>query len=251
MTPRTDPAARRPQPKWPRPHFTDDAIKGYRWVYLWHWPIRTMHWIAALSLFVLVVTGLYIGRPYFMTGTGDADAYIMGWMRFIHFSAAGTLVATAIIRVYWLLAGNKFEKWTALLPWRPREWANLVKQVKFYLMIHPEKAPHYLGHNPLQQLSYTGLYAVALFQVVTGFAMYGLANPGGVFDVAFGWVGPVLGGWPMLRFLHHVATWVFVIFIPVHVYLAMRADLLERTGTVSSIVSGGRFVRSDLTYEDD
>ena len=251
MTAPTNSTPAKPPGRWPRPHFTDAAERGYRWVYLWHWPIRGMHWIAALCLVTLAVTGLYIGRPYFMTGTGDANPFVMGWMRFVHFSAAGLLVATAIIRLYWLVAGNKFERWTALIPWRPRQWSNLFKQVKFYLMIHPERAPHYLGHNPLQQLSYTGIYAIAAFQVVTGFGLYGLANPGGAFATAFGWVGPLLGGWPLARFLHHIMTWVFAIFVPVHVYLAMRADLLERTGTISSIVSGGRFVRSDLEYEDD
>ena len=39
----------------------------------------------------------------------------MGWMRFVHFTAASVLVATVIVRVYWLLAGNKFERWVALL----------------------------------------------------------------------------------------------------------------------------------------
>ena len=47
-------------------------------------------------------------------------------------------------------------------------------------MIEPEQAPHYIGHNPLQQLSYTVIYVVAVVMVVTGFAMYGQANPGGV-----------------------------------------------------------------------
>jgi Ni,Fe-hydrogenase I cytochrome b subunit len=46
----------------------------------------------------------------------------------------------------------------------------------------------------------------------------------------------------VVRFLHHVLTWVFLIFIPIHVYLALRADAIERTGTISSIISGGRFV---------
>lgn len=35
----------------------------YRWVYRWHWTIRAMHRLAALSLLVLIVTGSYIGRP--------------------------------------------------------------------------------------------------------------------------------------------------------------------------------------------
>jgi Ni/Fe-hydrogenase 1 B-type cytochrome subunit len=223
---------------------------NYRWVYLWEWPIRVMHWAAALSIVVLVVTGFYIGKPYFITH-GEASAhYLMGWMRFLHFAAAGVFVATAIVRVYWLFAGNQFERWKALFPIRKQDWINLLKQVKFYLMIQPEKAPHYLGHNPLQQFSYTGMYTVAVAQVVTGFAMYGQSRPGGLWYTLFGWVVPLLGGIQVVHFVHHVLTWAFLIFIPIHIYLALRADLLERTGTISSIVSGGRFVRSDVTYVD-
>ena len=222
----------------------------YHWIYLWQWPIRAMHWIAVVCLLTLIVTGLYIGKPYFMTG-GEASAhFLMGTVRFLHFAAAAILVATAIIRGYWLFAGNRFERLPALFPVRGRDWVNMVKQVKFYLMIQPEKAPHYLGHNPLQQLSYTFVYLLAAFMVISGFALYGQADPGGFFFRAFGWIGPLFGGMQVVRFLHHVATWLFLTFIPIHVYLAVRSDLLERTGTMSSIVSGGRFVPADEKFID-
>ena len=222
----------------------------YVWVYLWEWPIRAMHWIAVFSILALVVTGLFIGRPYFVGGAENPNAFLMGWMRFIHFAAAATLVATGIIRVYWLFAGNKFERLPALFPVRPRDWVNMWKQIKFYLMIQPEKAPHYLGHNPLQQLSYTGVYLLTLVMVVTGFAMYGQSNPDGFFYRIFNWVGIVMGGMPVVRFVHHVCTWLFLTFIPIHVYLAIRADHLERTGVISSVISGGRFVNEDEKYVD-
>ena len=67
-------------------------------------------------------------------------------MRFLHFVAAAVLVMTAIVRVYWLFMGNRFERWTALLPLRKRDLRNLIKVVKFYLMIHPERAPHAPEH---------------------------------------------------------------------------------------------------------
>jgi Ni/Fe-hydrogenase 1 B-type cytochrome subunit len=248
------PPERRPGPR-PRPgislaHKVPPPSGDYHWVYLWEWPIRAMHWVAVVCIAVLVVTGFYIGRPYFMT-SGEASAhFLMGWVRFLHFAAAGLLIATAIVRLYWMFAGNEFERWRALFPVRRIDWVNLWKQVKFYLMIQPEKAPHYLGHNPLQQLSYTGMYAVALLQVVTGFAMYGQSRPGGLWYTLFGWVVPLLGGIQIVHFVHHVLTWAFLIFVPIHIYLALRADLLERTGTISSIVSGGRFVRSDVEYVD-
>jgi Ni/Fe-hydrogenase b-type cytochrome subunit len=117
-------------------------------------------------------------------------------------------------------------------------------------MIHPERAPHYLGHNPLQQLSYTLTYIVAFAMVLTGFAMYGQANPGSFIREATGWVSDLLGGMPRVRLVHHVLTWYFVIFPIIHVYLAIRSDLMERSGTMSSIVSGGRFVPTDEEYID-
>ena len=147
--------------------------------------------------------------------------------------------------------GNRFERWRALFPVTGKDWVNLGRTLRAYLFVHPERKPEYLGHNPLQQLSYTFLYGVALVMVVTGFAMYGQANPGGVFHTAFGWVTGLFGGIQNTRLVHHLLTWVFLIFIPVHVYLALRVDLLERTGTISSIISGGRFRPVDVTYEDE
>ena len=118
-------------------------------------------------------------------------------------------------------------------------------------LIRVEEAPQYLGHHPLQQLSYTGIYALALLQVVTGFYMYGLTDPAGFFYGAFGWVGTLMGGAQIVRFVHHVATWAWLIFLPIHVYLAVRADVLHRESTVSSIVSGNRYVRADVECVDD
>ena len=224
---------------------------SYRGVYIWQWPIRAMHWAAALSLVALVVTGFYIGEPYFMTGGEASDHYLMGTMRFVHFAAAGLFVATGIVRLYWLFAGNKYERLPALFPVRPRDWRNLFEQVKHYLMLRSAHAPHYLGHNPLQQLSYTGIYLVAAAQVVTGFSLYGLHNPGGFFYAAFAWVAPLLGGAQAVRFVHHILTWVFLIFIPIHIYLGIRADVTEREGAISSIINGGRFVRDDFDYVDE
>jgi len=235
-------AAPRPRRGISLAHKIPPPSGDYVWVYLWEWPIRAMHWIAVLCIVALVITGLYIGRPYFITGGDTRNHFLMGWVRFIHFSSAGVLVATAIVRLYWLFAGNRFERLPALFPVRGRDWVNMVKQIKFYLLLDTDRAPHYLGHNPLQQLSYTALYGIAAIMVVTGFAMYGQSNPDGFFYQAFNWVGILFGGMPVVRFIHHVLTWAFLIFIPIHVYLAIRADHLERTGVVSSIISGGRFV---------
>jgi Ni/Fe-hydrogenase b-type cytochrome subunit len=230
-------------------HATPQGYPEHRWVYLWHWPIRAMHWVAAVSIAVLFFTGFYIGRPFFMAG-GPGTSFALQWVRLVHFIAAGALVATAVVRAYWLIAGNRFERFPALFPVRPRDWANLVRMVKFYLFIHPERAPRYLGHNPLQQIFYTITYVVVGLLVVTGFVMFGQANPDGLMRHAFGWIAPVFGGMQMVRVIHHVAAWYLPMFVIFHVYLTIRADLLERSGTMSSMVSGGRFVPVDEEYAD-
>lgn len=232
------------------PHPAEAAPANYRWVYLWHWPIRAMHWVSAASIMLLIFTGFVVGRPYYLPAGQVTGEFFIGWMRLLHFIAAGALVATVIVRVYWLFVGNRYERFHALFPVSKSDWVNMWKQIKFYLLIHPERAPHYLGHNPLQQLFYTMVYVVTAVMIITGFAMYGQANPGGLIRSATLWVPQLFGSIQNVRLVHHVLTWFFLIFIPIHIYLAIRADIIERAGTMSSIVTGGRFVPADEEYID-
>jgi Ni/Fe-hydrogenase b-type cytochrome subunit len=223
-----------------------------RWVYLWHWPIRAMHWLAAGSILVLIVTGFYIGRPYFMTGGEASDHFLMGRVRFVHFVAAAVLVGTAVVRLYWLFAGNRYERWSALFPVTPESVRGLFRMAGYYLMLPGARHPHYLGHNPLQQLAYTGIYASAALAVLTGFALYAQAEPGGwIWTLTAWWLPWFPGGLRGVRLVHHTTTWVLLIFIPLHVYLALRADVMDREGTTSSIFSGGRWVPAGQRFEDE
>ena len=86
--------------------------------------------------------------------------------------------------------------------------------------------------------------------VVTGFAMYGQSNPDGFFYRAFNWVGILFGGMPVVRFVHHVLDLGLPDLHPDPRLPRLRADHLERTGVISSIISGGRFVPADEKYID-
>lgn len=226
-------------------------VGNYRWVSLWSLPLRITHWFTAFAVVLLAVTGLYIGRPYFLTGGQASAHYLMGWVRFTHFVAAGVLVMAAILRIYWLFAGDRYERWSALFPLGRKNLRGVVQQVRAYLMVRPEEVPHYLSHNPLQQLSYTALYGVAVLQTVTGFALFGQYDSTGEIYRAFNWIGPLFGGMPNVRFIHHVITWVFACYVPIHIYLSIRADMLEHNGTISSMITGGRVVPADAKFQDD
>ncbi|MCG6987059.1 MAG: Ni/Fe-hydrogenase, b-type cytochrome subunit [Gemmatimonadetes bacterium] len=240
-----------PHAKSAEDSFRAGAPVQYRRIYLWHWAVRAMHWVSVLCILTLIVTGTYIAHPYFTT-SGEASAhYLMGDVRFVHFTAAGLLVATAMLRVYWLFIGNRFERWSALLPYGKEDWKNMWLVIKRYLFIQPWRAPHYLGHNPLEQATDSFMYLVAIVQILTGFYMFGLATPGGFFFTTFGWVGALFGGAQSVRFWHHLLMWPWMVFIPVHVYMTVRADVVHQESRISSMVGGGRYARADVEFIDD
>lgn len=223
---------------------------NFTWVYLWGAPIRAMHWIAAICIVTLIATGFYIGGPYFMTSGEASSHFLMGRVRFLHFTAAAVLVMTGLVRVYWLFAGNKFERWGALFPVTRQNLSRTMRTTGEYLTFGRQKGPSLVGHEPLQQYAYTLLYLMALVMVVTGFAMYGQSNPGGIIFRAFAWVPPLFGGLQYVRLVHHLLTWAFIIFVLIHVYFVVRSDYIDRVGRVSSIITGGRYVSLDEEYED-
>ena len=59
---------------------------------------------------------------------------------------------------------------------------------------------------------------------------------------AFAWIVPLMGGDMAVRQWHHLATWFFVAFSVVHIYLSIYHDYVEGHGEISSIVSGVKFI---------
>jgi len=92
------------------------SVRGveYRRVYVWELPVRAYHWINAIALVTLCVTGYLIGAPIRMFYAAEAyQQYWFGWVRFIHFVAAYVYVFNFLARLYWGFTGNKYAKWTA------------------------------------------------------------------------------------------------------------------------------------------
>ena len=118
------------------------------------------------------------------------------------------------------------------------------------MTLSPERAPVYVGHNPLQQIMYTAVYLMTVAMVVTGFTLYGQSNPGGMIYRALSWLPPLMGGLQGVRLVHHALTYGFIIFAIIHVYFSLRADYVDRAGVVSSIITGGRYIPANEEYED-
>ena len=218
-----------------------------RRVYVWELPVRVYHWVNALCIVVLGVTGFMIGRPITLAGpTQEASfGYFFGWVRFIHFGAAFVFFFNFLARIYWGFVGNQFARWDNFLPLSRRKLAEQINEaidvIRIEVMQAKIRPVQSIGHNSLASGTYFATFLVFLFQSATGFALYAGTSDFWLPNL-FTWVVPLMGGDFAVRQWHHVAMWFFVVFAMVHVYLVFYHDYVEGRGVTSSMVGGWKFI---------
>jgi Ni/Fe-hydrogenase 1 B-type cytochrome subunit len=211
-------------------------------VYVYEAPVRLWHWINALAIVVLAFTGYFIAKP-FPTQPGEASAnYLMGYIRFAHFAAAYVFAVGLLGRVYWAFVGNHHARELFSVPIFQRAyWREMLAMIKWYAFISP-RPNRYVGHNPLARFAMFFVFMLnSVFMLFTGFALYGEGTQAGSWaNRLFGWVIPLFGQSQDVHTWHHVGLWVMVCFVILHVYAAIREDIMGRQSIVSTMVSGFR-----------
>lgn len=216
-------------------------------VYVYEAPVRVWHWVNALSITLLAITGYLVANPLPSLSGEASDHFLMGYIRFVHFAAAYIFAVGFLGRIYWALVGNEHARQLFRLPLhRLRFWKELLHEVRWYAFL--EKEPKkYVGHNPLAHLFMVAIITVGGFiMLLTGFALYAEQTGLGSWqDRLFGWLIPLLGQSQDLRLWHHWGMWVIVVFVMLHVYVAIREDIVSRQSMISTMISGWR------TFKDD
>jgi Ni/Fe-hydrogenase 1 B-type cytochrome subunit len=206
--------------------------------YVWEWPVRITHWVNALCIVILSLTGVAIGFPFLVAGDGS---YVMGWVRFIHYVAAYAFTVSVLARFYWMFAGNHHASWRAFIPWTTAVGRrNFVKMLRYYTFTG-KQISYEVGHNPVAALAYAGIFALFVFQILSGFALYSQYNPTGFMAGLFAPLLHLVGN-QWLRLGHHGVMWLLMGFFINHVYSGWLMDVKERNGTMSGIISGYRFI---------
>ncbi|MEQ9257668.1 MAG: Ni/Fe-hydrogenase, b-type cytochrome subunit [Roseovarius sp.] len=218
-------------------------------VYVYEVPVRIWHWVNALAIVVLCVTGYFIGSPPPSMQIAEAThQFVFGYIRFAHFSAGLVLTVFFLGRIYWAIAGNHHARQLFFIPvWRRHWWSEVFFEIRWYLFLEREPKK-YIGHNPLAQLAMFCFITLGLsFMIVTGLALYAEgAGQGSFYDTLFGWVIPLFGGNShVVHTYHHLGMYWIVIFMIIHVYVAIREDIMSRQSIVSTMISGTR------TFKDD
>jgi|SRR5579862_3189856 len=205
--------------------------------YVWELPIRLTHWVNAISIPILFLTGLFIATPFFAPVPGEAfNRFTMGRMREFHFIFGFALTLAILVRVYWFFAGNNYARSGFPFFWRKSWYKAVFHQVVEYM--HLERGHVNIGHNSLAGASYAAFFALCGFEGVTGLALYGESNPGGFWDTVLGWTTPLLGGSFRVHMWHHLAAWFILIIAMFHLYIVLYDSVLYKDGLVDSIISG-------------
>jgi Ni/Fe-hydrogenase 1 B-type cytochrome subunit len=208
--------------------------------YVWEIPVRVTHWVNVLSIITLCVTGMFIGTA--KTLALEPSQFIMGWIRFVHFTAAYTFAVSVLARIYWMFAGNKYASWREFFPILTDEGhRNMMETFKYYIFIG-KKAPHPIGHNALAGSAYAGVFLLYLVMIGTGFALYSEHAPQSTMHKLTGWLFALFSN-QGLRLTHHMVMWFLIGFAIHHVYSAWLMDVKERGGVMSSIFSGYKAVK--------
>jgi Ni/Fe-hydrogenase 1 B-type cytochrome subunit len=209
--------------------------------YVMEWPVRITHWVNVIAIVALSLTGVYIGNPFMAGGDG---AYLMGWIRFVHYVAAYAFTISVLARIYWMFVGNHHASWRVFMPWlTERGRKNFIKMFRYYTFTG-KQISYEVGHNPVAAMAYAGIFVLFLVQIFSGFALYAQYRPDGIMAGIFMPLVNVFGN-QGLRLTHHLVMWLLIGFIINHIYSAWLMDVKERNGTISGIFSGYRFIEPE------
>jgi Ni/Fe-hydrogenase 1 B-type cytochrome subunit len=220
--------------------------RSVKTVYVYEAPVRLWHWINALSIMTLAVTGYLIASPL-PSVPGEASAhFLMGYIRFAHFTAAYVMTIGMAVRLYWAFVGNSHAREMMTLPiFSAAYWKEVAVMLQWYAFLR--KQPNrYVGHNPLARfMMFVGFFGGGLFMVCTGWALYGEGAQAGSWAhrLFTSWVIPLFGQSQEVHTWHHLSMWVIVAFIIIHVYAAVREDIMGRQSIISTMISGYRMFK--------
>jgi Ni/Fe-hydrogenase b-type cytochrome subunit len=183
-------------------------------------PIRITHWVNAISLFVLVASGLRIFRAFPSFGPKIPEKVLLdipksltlgGWLGGAlqwHFTFMWFFAASGVVYVAYQVVSGHYRT----MLFTPRDIPGVWPMTRHYFSFGPK--PAVTGqYNPLQKLAYTSTILFGALALLTGIVLY---KP-----VEFSWLAFLFGGFHLTRVWHFAAMCGFLAFIPGHLIMVV------------------------------
>jgi len=217
--------------------------------------MRVNHWVVAICMVAAVITGLYIGHPYYQTLIAEpaVDKYVMAWNRWVHLIAAIVFDVSSIIIAY-LYFFSRFEKPILKViptPKNIKEFFAVFVNLITFNRVKKFDSSHADSFNTVYFLIFHLLLAWMLF---TGLQLYvhglesGHSSIGdwwpAVLHLATDWTVAVTGGTYMdVRISHHMTMYFIIAWVMFHIYYQVWRTIYWQEGDIAIVFGGSKFVK--------
>jgi Ni/Fe-hydrogenase b-type cytochrome subunit len=219
--------------------------------------MRLNHWVVAFSMVAAIVTGLYIGHPYYQTFIADPAVakYVMAWNRWVHFMIAIIFDVSSIVIAY-MYFFSRFEKpYKKILP----NSKNVQEFIEVFLnlaTLNRRKKFDSTHSDSFNTVYFLVFHLMLAWMLLTGLQLYvhglasGLSSIGNwwpwMLHLATDWTIPVCGGTLMdVRISHHTTMWYVIAWIVFHIYYQVWRTIFWKEGDIGIVVGGSKFVKED------
>jgi len=173
--------------------------------------VRTMHWINALAMILMIMSGwqIYNASPLFDFRFSHAIT-LGGWLGgalLWHFAAMWLLMLNGLAYLVTGIATGRFR--AKLLPISPSGVISDARAALTFKLAHDDLSKY----NYVQKLLYAGIIAVGIVIVLSGLSIW---KP-----VQLQWLTALFGGYDVARYVHFTCMSAIVAFLIVHVLLAL------------------------------
>ena len=218
--------------------------------------MRIVHWLNAICMVVAVITGLYIGHPYYQSFIADpaVDKYVMAWNRWGHFIVAIIFDVTAVLIGY-LYFFSRFEKpYKKLIP----TWKNIKEfcEVFLNLITFNRRKNFDSSHSDSYNIVFFTIFHLLLvFMLLSGLQLYvhglasGISSIGAwwpaMLHLATDWTLEVFGGNMGVRIAHHTSMYLILVWVMCHIYYQIWRTIFWKEGDIAIVIGGSKFVREE------
>jgi thiosulfate reductase cytochrome b subunit len=173
--------------------------------------VRTMHWINALAMIMMIMSGwqIYNASPLF-SFTFSRSITLGGWLGgalLWHFAAMWLLMINGLAYLITGFATGRFRR--KLFPITPSGVFSDLKAALTFKLAHDDLTTY----NYVQRLLYAGIILVGVVIVLSGLSIW---KP-----VQLQYLTALFGGYDVARYVHFVCMSLICLFLIVHVALAL------------------------------
>ena len=171
---------------------------------------RFWHWVHAVCIVGLIITGIGIHWPNSLAIIGGLDTSVT-----LHNWIAWVTIGDFLLWITYNLVLRRLHHY---IPTKHDLWPGTFVQAKFYGMEcflgaeHPYHPQPHNKFNPLQKISYLGVMAVIMPLVIVTGLFY-------LYPIAFAGVIETFGGLQVIAVVHFVLAGICTAFLVAHVYL--------------------------------